>query len=587
MAPAPTFFWFLYAKFYGNLRGIIFGIFLAAIKRPIFLPYASKKLDELLDELLDKLMNLSAIKRFNISGPSCPTEHYMLPPLLRQTEVKAMIEDKYYFVLRAPHHSGKTTFLFALTDAINSQGDYYALRCSLMTLIDIKDSQKALASIVDVINYTMYTSQVQSIKNKAYAYNSLPEMANSSAKVSVLFNKLCEDLDKDLIVFFDEVEYLSGPGLITFLAQIRRSYQIRDKFGAKFPRSMAFVGQRDIRDCLAQALTNSTSSKGLCSPFNIIKETLTLPNFTRDEIKIIYDQHTEASGQEFSDKAIDLAWHWSEGQPRLVNDLAYDSVVNILKRDYSRPITSDIMEQAAQNLIKHQENHLDYIQMQLFRPRVRAVMDPIIIGADFIPLNVPLEDIRYAEELGILKNTDGIYQPANPIYNEVIVRSLSQPFEWLFNNEAALARSNLWIDGQKLAMTSTLKAFQKYWRKNSEIFEEFYGYNETLPLLVLNAFLLRILSSAVKFAYREFFLGKWGIDLNIEYMGQVYPLALKIKAHKSRPDSLALIKDYMDICGAKEGWLVIFDSKSKKSWDEKITWQTTQYEGSTIHIVGC
>jgi hypothetical protein len=77
------------------------------------------------------------------------------------------------------------------------------------------------------------------------------------------------------------------------------------------------------------------------------------------------------------------------------------------------------------------------------------------------------------------------------------------------------------------------------------------------------------------------------MDLYIEYNGQVYPIELKIKSHKSLPDDFAQIKDYMGICGAKEGWLVIFDAESKKSWDKKITWKTTQYKGSTIHLIGC
>jgi hypothetical protein len=77
------------------------------------------------------------------------------------------------------------------------------------------------------------------------------------------------------------------------------------------------------------------------------------------------------------------------------------------------------------------------------------------------------------------------------------------------------------------------------------------------------------------------------MDLYIEYNGQVCPIELKIKGHKSLPECLAQINDYMDICGAKEGWLVIFDDESKKSWDKKITWKTTQYKGSTINLVGC
>jgi hypothetical protein len=371
-----------------------------------------------------------------------------------------MIEDKFYFILHAPRQSGKTTFLKFLTNKINTEGKYYALTCSLASLININDRCEAMTIAIEQINKFMISSQIQQIKDKAYTYNSLPQMADSSTKINTILNHLCEDLDKDLIVFFDEADCLSGPGLITFLSQILDAYQIRDEPGNKFPRSMALVGMRDIRDYLVQA-RDSQSSRGVASPFNIKKEAFTLPNFTQDEIQILYEQHTEASGQTFLDAAIDRAWHWSEGQPWLVNALAYESVVNILRKNYSQPITSDIMNQSAENLIKRQDTHLDSLLERLKEPRVRAVMEPIIIGADFIPLNVPPDDIRYTEDLGILKNNNGNHQPANPIYNEVIMRSLSYQFERLFNNEVALAKSNRWVDGQKLNMTSLLKAFQQ------------------------------------------------------------------------------------------------------------------------------
>jgi hypothetical protein len=42
----------------------------------------------------------------------------------------------------------------------------------------------------------------------------------------------------------------------------------------------------------------------------------------------------------------------------------------------------------------------------------------------------------------------------------------------------------------------------------------------------------------------------------------------------------------MDACGAKEGWLVIFDRRPARPWDERITWRTVQCDTRTIHIVG-
>jgi rhamnogalacturonyl hydrolase YesR len=62
--------------------------------------------------------------------------------------------------------------------------------------------------------------------------------------------------------------------------------------------------------------------RGTTVPFNIISESLTLADFTLDEISRLYHQHTEATGQAFEENAIERAWYWTEGQPWLVNALA-------------------------------------------------------------------------------------------------------------------------------------------------------------------------------------------------------------------------------------------------------------------------
>jgi hypothetical protein len=61
-----------------------------------------------------------------------------------------------------------------------------------------------------------------------------------------------------------------------------------------------------MRDYLVQVRPDE-ESKGVASPFNIKKESLTLANFTRNEIQTLYGQHTEVAGQKFTDEAIDRA----------------------------------------------------------------------------------------------------------------------------------------------------------------------------------------------------------------------------------------------------------------------------------------
>jgi hypothetical protein len=152
---------------------------------------------------------------------------------------------------------------------------------------------------------------------------------------------------------------------VTFLAQIRDGYLDRHRSKeTKFPRSMALVGMRDIRDYLVQVRPEEQST-GLASPFNVKKKSLTLANFTQDEIQSLYNQHTEATGQVFRQEAIERAWYWSEGQPWLVNALAYEVVVEQLKNNYFKVIDGTNIDQAAETLIQRRDTHMDSLLERL------------------------------------------------------------------------------------------------------------------------------------------------------------------------------------------------------------------------------
>jgi hypothetical protein len=532
-------------------------------------------------------MTKSSIKVFNTVGPCIPEAHYMLPVLPRIPDIDDMIADKFYFLIHAPRQSGKTTYLQFLTNKINSEGQFYAIYCSLMSVRGINNRNEAITTVLAQINEAMDSSEVELIKNKAFSYNSLPGMDEPSLKVKKLLTRLCKDLNKDLIVFFDEADCLSAEGLITFLAQIRDGYNIRSQTGNKFPRSIALVGMRDIRDYLVQA-REGASSTSIASPFNVKKEAFTLSNFTQDEIGVLYHQHTEASGQVFDDDAIQLAYYWSQGQPWLVNALAYETVIKILKKDYQKPVTKELIDEAAERLIKRRDTHIDSLLERLKEPRVRRVMEPVILGSPRFSKEVTDDDKQYVIDLGILTNDDDVIKPANPIYNEVILRTLSQRYQDEFPKEF----ENKWMDGLTLNMTALLKNFQEFWRENADMIDNPYDYNESVPHFVLFGFLQRVLNGGAEKLSREYALGRMRLDINVRYKDRSYPLELKIKPQKNyenlkRKDFIKQILSYMKICGADEGWLVIFDRNPETPWDDKIFWNKEEHEGKTIHIVGC
>jgi hypothetical protein len=104
---------------------------------------------------------------------------------------------------------------------------------------------------------------------------------------------------------------------------------------------------------------------------------------------------------------------------------------------------------------------------------------------------------------------------------------------------------------------------------------------------VLFAFLQRVLNGGADFIQREFAMGLTKTDICISYKDTRYPIELKIKGVQPREDSILQLLGYMDICGASEGWLVIFDKNPKTSWKNKIFWETIQRADDTVHIVGC
>jgi hypothetical protein len=137
------------------------------------------------------------------------------------------------------------------------------------------------------------------LKALAYPDDAIPQ-SGSAVKIKKMLRYLSVRLDKELVVFFDETDCLTGPALVTFLAQIRGGYLERHLSNeTKYPRSMALVGMRDIRDYLVQVRPEEKYI-GLASPFNVKKKSLTLANFTHDEIQGLYNQHTEATDQIFA-----------------------------------------------------------------------------------------------------------------------------------------------------------------------------------------------------------------------------------------------------------------------------------------------
>jgi len=519
---------------------------------------------------------------FNIAGPCWLEEHYILDPLRGiGDELMDHINNKQYFVIHAARQSGKTTLLWELADSINAQGDYYALYCSLETIQGLNEAEKGIPEIVKkIINSIREQGLPEGFANNA-------DYSNFTGVLNTSLVSYCRSLDKPLVIFFDEADCLGNGTLITFLRQLREGYVSRGR--VPFVHSIALVGMRNIRDYKAQIRPDS-ETLGSSSPFNIVAKSYNLRNFTKAEIAELYGQHTSETGQIFEPQAVDRIFEQTQGQPWLVNAVASECVESITRKNYAVPITQEFADKAIQNLILERGTHFDSLMERLKEPRVRRIIQPLILGEEV--RDKRSDDYLYTKDLGLIRENNRNVEPANPIYAEIIIRALNCNVQEIMGRELKDHEVPRYLKDGKIDVDFLIRDFQTYWRENSEIWKsiyktEYYEYDEAAPHLVMQAFLQRVINGGGQII-REMALGTKRADLCIIYDGYKYPIELKILQNmKSLSDSLLQIRTYMDTIGSDTGWLVIFDRDAEKPWDEKLYMKEETVNGKKVTVAGC
>jgi hypothetical protein len=244
------------------------------------------------------------------------------------------------------------------------------------------------------------------------------------------------------------------------------------------------------------------------------------------------------------------------------------------------------VDKAIQTIILRRDTHIDSLLERLKEDRVRRVIEPVIVG-ELSEIHTQSDDYRYTTDLGLIKEANGVNMPSNPIYAEVIIRTLSADSQKDLGESIYPRQMPLYLKNGRIDMSMLLRDFQVFWRENSEIWIERYKYKEAAPHLILQAFLQRVVNGGGRIN-REFAAGYKRLDLCVEFEGQKYPIELKLRrSSKTEENSYSQILDYMDILGVKEGWLILFDRRPDIDWETKIYLKTEKIEGKTITVVGC
>jgi hypothetical protein len=519
-------------------------------------------------------------RHFNTGGPCEPDRHYMVPPLPRFPEARELIDQQAYFVLHAPRQTGKTTTLRALAKALTSEGRYAAL---YFTCEEASTAGQNYGAAMRSILYALRNAARLRLPAEL-APPPFPEAPDEQLLAAAL-QEWARACPRPLVVFFDEIDALVGDTLIGVLRQLRAGFPERPQ---NFPWAVILCGMRDVRD-YKLASGGSPPRIGSASPFNVKVESSRLGDFTFDDVRLLYGQHTADTGQPFTEDALARAFDLSAGQPWLVNALARE-IVDKMKVPAAEPITIEHLDTAKERLILARATHLDSLLARLTEPRVRRIIEPLIAGDD-MPGDDLDDDLAYVRAMGLVARTRPV-RVANPIYREVIVRVLASAAE---ESVTADPQSFVLPDG-RLAFNKLLRAFAAFWQEHGAALQTAMPYPEAAPQLVLMAFFQRIVNGG-GYIDREYGVGRGRVDLLLRwpYRGgdgarKVQRRAIELKVWRAgRPDpkkqGLEQLDGYLGLRRLARGLLVIFDRRKPRRVAVPRFEDTTTPSGRTVRLL--
>lgn len=487
---------------------------------------------------------------FNIAGPCNQANHYMVPvsSRLESLPLDRLIAQQAYFVLYAPRQTGKTTAMREWANQLNHAGKYIGVLVSM-------EAGAAFPHDVGRAEDAILGDWQQDIRLQLPRTLHPPVWhteAPSGQRIRTFLTEWALDASRPLVVLLDEIDALTGYGLISVLRQLRTGFSYRP---AAFPSSVCLIGLRDIRDYKVQP--EGEMRLHTASPFNVTAGSFTLRDLTAREVSILLEQHTHATGQVFATTAQQQIFALTQGQPWLVNALAKVCVEEVATDE---AIAIDLLHvnEARDILIQRRQTHLDQLTDKLREARLHRVIAPILAGDTLDAM--PPDDLEYALDLGLVRHDNGSSPIANPMYGEIISRVLAS------SAQASLpATYPVWLNADgSLNPVQLLEAFLAFWRQHGQPLLQSAPYHEIAPHLVMMAFLHHVVNRHGRLE-REYAIGSRRIDLCLFY-GEVQ-MAMELKVWRNgetdpQPQGLAQLDRYLSGLGLKSGWLVLFDQRS-------------------------
>ena len=233
------------------------------------------------------------MKEFNVEAVCIPSMHYMVDISDKLEQIQKLIEKGKYFTINRSRQYGKTTTLAALFRKLKE--DYIILRLSFEGAgSDAFQSDKNfvmyfIRSVAKALKFAGQSAEmIEKWKNKADYEEG--DYVDAFDYLSDKIAWLCENSEKDILLFIDEVDKTSDNQIfLNFLGMLRNKYMKRQEGMDDTFKSVILAGVYDIKNLKLKL--RPEEEKKYNSPWNIAADFNVDMSFSPKEIATMLEDY--------------------------------------------------------------------------------------------------------------------------------------------------------------------------------------------------------------------------------------------------------------------------------------------------------
>ena len=520
-------------------------------------------------------------KRFNITGNCFENEHYMMDDSRRFNAILDLVEYGDYFVINRPRQYGKTTMLNTLERTLLKSDDYLPLSMNFQGV-----SSTAYES--DITFGQFFFRELCLSLQYAETFDKKEEIARLPAPQTMeILSQYITDIVKmtprKLVLLIDEVDASSNyDPFLSLLGMLRTKFLNRNSPKHFTFHSIVLAGVHDIKS-LKFKLRNPEDAQ-TNSPWNIAVDFKVQMEFYPNEIAYMLRQYSEAEGVTMDFEAIsERLYYHTSGYPFLISKLCKNIAEYILPKKEDKTVwTLEDVEASVRMLMKENNTNFDSLIKNLENNQdLYDLVYRILIESEAIPFNTHTPLMRLGAMYGILKEGENKVCIHNRVYEQIIYNYMA-----VRRIEEGRIGGNTYLGDQfsddygGLDLEAVLLKFQSFMKEQRS--KKDLHFLEREWRLVFLSFLKPIINGKGHDFKEVQVSQEKRLDIVVTYLQHKYIIELKRwDGPKTHGKGLTQLADYLDIHSVEKGYLLIFDTRKKLTYEAK----TIQHQGKEIFAV--